>query len=66
VADVVADLGQRGSHVSGQRGEPAQPGPRLGCRTLARFEEERIYLSSTGIPAGLLPGARDLGRLDLL
>jgi hypothetical protein len=38
----------------------------FGWRTLARFEEERTYLSSTGIPAEFLPGARDLGRLDLL
>lgn len=37
----------------------------IGCRTLGRFEEERAYLFGIGIPAGFLPGARELGRGDL-
>ncbi|MGH3821653.1 MAG: hypothetical protein ACRDRA_02225 [Pseudonocardiaceae bacterium] len=45
------------------------PAPRgadlLACRTLARFEEERAYLFSIGIPAEFLPSARELGRPDL-
>jgi hypothetical protein len=37
----------------------------FGCSSLARFEEERAYLSGIGIPAGFLPSARELGRTDL-
>lgn len=37
----------------------------FGCRTLARFEEQRAYLFGSGIPAEFLPGARELGRDDL-
>jgi hypothetical protein len=37
----------------------------IGCRTLHRFEEERAYLFGIGIPAGFLPSARELGRVDL-
>lgn len=37
-----------------------------GCRTLDRFEHERSYLIGTGIPAELLPSARELGRSDLI
>ncbi|REH31064.1 TniQ protein [Kutzneria buriramensis] len=38
----------------------------VGCRTLARFEEQRGYLFGAGIPAGYLPSAGELGRTDLL
>lgn len=37
----------------------------MGCRTLDRFEEERSYLFGIGIPAGFLPGAREIGCDDL-
>jgi hypothetical protein len=37
----------------------------IGCRTLDRYEEERAYLFGIGIPAGFLPSARELGRVDL-
>ncbi|MDA5284450.1 hypothetical protein [Streptomyces sp. Isolate_45] len=37
-----------------------------GCRTLDRFEQERSYLFGAGIPAAFLPGARELGRTDLI
>lgn len=37
----------------------------IGCRTLDRFEEQRAYLFGIGVPAGFLPSARDLGRVDL-
>ncbi len=36
-----------------------------GCRTLASFDRERQYLISLGIPAGVLPGAVELGRTGL-
>ena len=38
----------------------------IGCRTLARFEEQRAYLFGAGVPAGFLPSASELGRADLL
>jgi hypothetical protein len=38
----------------------------FSCRTLSRFEEQRVYPFSIGIPAGFLPSARELGRIDLL
>jgi hypothetical protein len=38
----------------------------FACRTLARFEEERAYLSKWGIPAEFLPSARELDRTDLV
>ncbi len=38
----------------------------FACRTLARFEDERAYLSGVGIPAEFLPTARELGRTDLV
>ncbi len=37
----------------------------FGCRTLARFEEQRAFLFGAGIPAEFLPSARELGRADL-
>ncbi|MGA5134393.1 TniQ family protein [Streptomyces olivoreticuli] len=37
-----------------------------GCRTLDGFEQERACLCEGGVPAEFLPGARELGRLDLL
>lgn len=37
-----------------------------GCRTLDRFEQERSYLFGAGIPPAFLPGARELGRTDLI
>jgi hypothetical protein len=37
----------------------------FSCRTLARFEQQRTYLFSIGIPADFLPSARELGRTDL-
>ncbi|WP_143832057.1 TniQ family protein [Nocardiopsis sp. CNR-923] len=36
-----------------------------GCRTLDRFEVERVFLSGAGVPAEFLPSARELGREDL-
>jgi hypothetical protein len=33
----------------------------IGCRTLDRFEIQRLYLFSTGILVGFLPNARELG-----
>lgn len=38
----------------------------FSCRSLLRFEDERAYLLSLGVPAEFIPGARELGRLDLL
>lgn len=38
----------------------------FNCPTLARFDEERIYLSSMGVPPEFLPTAGEFGRLDLL
>ncbi|MDI5978235.1 TniQ family protein [Amycolatopsis magusensis] len=38
----------------------------FGCRSLLRFEDERAYLLRLGVPAEFIPGARELGRLDLL
>jgi hypothetical protein len=38
----------------------------FGCRTLARFEEQRAYLFGIGIPAEFLPSAREFGRTDLV
>jgi hypothetical protein len=37
----------------------------FGCRTLVRFEEERAYLFSVGVPVEFLPSAGELGRVDL-
>ncbi|MET7300163.1 hypothetical protein [Embleya sp. NPDC005575] len=37
-----------------------------GCHTLDGFEKERASLYEEGIPAEFLPGARELGRLDLI
>ena len=37
----------------------------IGCRTLARFEDQRASLFGAGIPAGFLPSAAELGRTDL-
>jgi hypothetical protein len=37
----------------------------IGCRTLARFDDQRAYLSGAGIPAEFLPSASELGRSDL-
>lgn len=37
----------------------------IGCRTLARFEEERAFLFGIGIPGEFLPTAREFGRDDL-
>jgi TniQ len=37
----------------------------FGCRTLARFDEQRAYLFGIGIPAEFLPTARKFGRADL-
>jgi hypothetical protein len=37
----------------------------IGCRTLDRYEEERAHLFGIGIPAGFLPSARELGRVEL-
>ena len=37
----------------------------FGCRTLARFDEQRAYLFGIGIPAEFLPTAREFGRDDL-
>lgn len=53
-----------------RRGRADPHGPLLvlltmGCRTLDRFEEERSYLFGIGIPAGFLPGAREIGCDDL-
>lgn len=36
-----------------------------GCRTIAGFYRERQYLIGLGIPDGLLPDHRALGRMDL-
>jgi hypothetical protein len=38
----------------------------IGCRTRDRFEEEHAYLFGRGIPAGFLPSARALSRVDLV
>ena len=37
----------------------------FGVRTHTRFEQERAYLISTGIPAEHLPTSAELGRTDL-
>ena len=37
----------------------------VGCRTIAGFYRERQYLIGLGIPDGLLPDHRALGRTDL-
>ncbi|MFJ9713373.1 TniQ family protein [Streptomyces sp. NPDC101234] len=37
-----------------------------GCRTLNDYEKQRASLYGEGIPAAFLPGARELGRLDLI
>ncbi|MFG2236259.1 hypothetical protein ACGFNX_40800 [Streptomyces sp. NPDC048723] len=37
-----------------------------GCRTLDDYEKERACLYGEGIPAKFLPGARELGRLELI
>lgn len=38
----------------------------FGCRSLLVFEDQRAYLLSLGVPADFIPGAQELGRLDLL
>lgn len=38
----------------------------FGCCGLRRFEDQRFYLLSLGMPADFIPDARQLGRLDLL
>jgi hypothetical protein len=38
----------------------------FACRSLARFEEQRAYLSGVSIPAEFLPAAGELGRTDLV
>lgn len=38
----------------------------FSCRSLLRFEDERAHLLRLGVPAEFIPGARELGRLDLL
>lgn len=40
--------------------------PTGGCRTLADYEKERACLYGEGMPADVLPGARELGRPDLI
>jgi len=37
-----------------------------GCRTIARFEQERAFLYGQGIPSDFLPSACELGHTDLL
>lgn len=38
----------------------------FSCRSLLKFEDERAYLLRLGVPADFIPGARELGRMDLL